>query len=113
MVATRADGVIVGPQELLSVSDVVGIDVVWLAADVDAHEWRDVLVQVRAHGEPVAAQIKRDGTDLLVRLGDRLRGLAPGQSLVAYDGDRVLAQATVSLTGRQAVERTRELATSS
>ena len=112
-VDTSANRVIVGPQELLSVSDVVGIDVVWLAEDVAAQDWRDVLVQVRAHGEPVAAQIKREGSDLLVRLSDRLRGLAPGQSLVAYDGDRVLAQATVSLTGRQAADRTRELAVSS
>ena len=35
-------------------------------------------------------------------------GLAPGQSLVVYDGDRVLGQATVALTGRAAAVHTRD-----
>ncbi|TGO03981.1 tRNA 2-thiouridine(34) synthase MnmA [Serinibacter arcticus] len=114
-VDTSANRVIVGADELLSVSDVVGGDVVWLAPGTavdgegadDGDRDLEVTVQVRAHGEPQAASVRRDGDDLLVRLHAPLRGLAPGQSIVVYDGDRVLGQATVALTGRRAAERTR------
>lgn len=107
-VDTAANRVIVGADELLSVSDVVGQDVVWLAPETGAAGELEVTVQVRAHGEPQAAVVRRVGDDLLVRLHAPLRGLAPGQSIVVYDGDRVLGQATVALTGRRAAERTRE-----
>ncbi|PWD52210.1 tRNA 2-thiouridine(34) synthase MnmA [Serinibacter arcticus] len=106
-VDTAANRVIVGPNELLSVSDVVGDEVVWLAPDVEADAWSEVLVQIRAHGDPLPASVRRDGSRLLVVLASPLRGLAPGQSLVVYDGDRVLGQATVGLTGRAAAEHTR------
>jgi len=112
-VDTVANRVIVGADELLSVSDVVGEDVVWLAPETPAADGAsgtselEVTVQVRAHGEPQAAVVRRDGDDLLVRLHAPLRGLAPGQSIVVYDGDRVLGQATVALTGRRAAGRTR------
>jgi tRNA-specific 2-thiouridylase len=32
---------------------------------------------------------------LVVRLGDPLRGVAPGQTVVLYQGSRVLGQATI------------------
>ena len=61
-------------------------------------------VQVRAHGRPVPADVTIDlGTGTLrARLHQHLRGLAAGQSVVVYspgdapDGDRVLAQATMT-----------------
>ncbi|GMA30736.1 tRNA-specific 2-thiouridylase MnmA [Litorihabitans aurantiacus] len=115
-VDTEANRVIVGPDELLSVRDVVGRGVVWLAPDVPADTETEVTVQVRAHGEPQAATIRvapgADGEEpeLLVRLHAPLRGLAPGQSVVVYDGDRVLGQATVALTGRRALEHGRAAA---
>ena len=62
--------------------------------------WRDVTVQVRAHGRPVPADVVVDeqtGT-LHAELHEGVRALAAGQSVVVYgghDGERVLAQATL------------------
>ncbi|ROR95611.1 tRNA-specific 2-thiouridylase [Salana multivorans] len=165
-VDTAANRVVVGPSELLSVRDVVATDPVWLAGDRWPGEWTDVLVQVRAHGEPVPALARlgerRGGHDagvdggggaagpdageqgrgsgpgagsgadswlgsgprsgagagsgsgeIQVLLGESLRGLAAGQSLVVYgagpvgarDGrDRVLGQGTIAVAGRAARE---------
>ena len=39
-------------------------------------------------------------TTLRVRLDRRIRGVAPGQSVVLYEGTRVVGSATISGTGR-------------
>jgi tRNA-specific 2-thiouridylase len=54
------------------------------------------LAQVRAHGEalPCAAEVVDGG--LVVRLEEPARGVAPGQTVVLYDGERVLASATIA-----------------
>jgi tRNA-specific 2-thiouridylase len=77
--------------------------------------WFDAEVQVRAHGAPVPARVRavpgeassaepradrEDGTSTAAAMeveltGTPLRGVAAGQSLVVYDGTRVLGQATV------------------
>ncbi|MPV38527.1 tRNA 2-thiouridine(34) synthase MnmA [Georgenia subflava] len=58
-VRPQSNQVVVGPSELLSVDELRGDQAVWLADDVPAGEWVDVEVQVRAHGEPVAARVRR------------------------------------------------------
>jgi tRNA-specific 2-thiouridylase len=58
----------------------------------------DVLVQVRAHGEPVPASADVADDRLVVEVGGRVRGVAPGQTAVLYDGDRVIGSATVDAT---------------
>ncbi|UNX53951.1 tRNA 2-thiouridine(34) synthase MnmA [Georgenia sp. TF02-10] len=93
--------VVVGPGELLSVTELRGRQTVWLAADVSATDWTTALVQVRAHGDPAPARVRRSGADgLEVLLDQPLRGLAPGQSVVVYAGTRVLGQATIERAGR-------------
>ncbi|GEL95549.1 tRNA 2-thiouridine(34) synthase MnmA [Cellulomonas composti] len=63
----------------------------------------DLQVQVRAHGTPVAARVEHaDATSVRVRVAAGLRGVAPGQSLVLYDADRVLGEATVTRSWRSA-----------
>ena len=58
-------------------------------------------MQVRAHGDPVPARARREtGGRVRVEVEGDLRGVAPGQSLVLYDGTRVLGQATVDGTER-------------
>lgn len=99
-----ANRVVVGPTELLSVRRIRGNQVVWFAEDVPAREPIGAEVQIRAHGDPVAAQVQRDGENLDVHLDEPLRGIAPGQSVVVYDGTRVLGQATISVAGRAAEE---------
>jgi len=98
---TVANRVVVGPAELLSVDEIVAADVVWLADDADP--LTDVAVQVRAHGDPVGASVEvRDG-ELVARLATPLRGIAAGQSIVVYDGTRVMGQASIARAGRAAV----------
>ncbi|UFU02094.1 tRNA 2-thiouridine(34) synthase MnmA [Ruania suaedae] len=98
----KANRVVVGPSELLSVTEISAGEVVWLADDVPAAEWTDVSVQVRAHGEPVDSRVMlRDG-ELLTELGSPLRGIAPGQSIVVYQGSRVLGQGNIVKAGRGA-----------
>ncbi|MFE7508553.1 tRNA 2-thiouridine(34) synthase MnmA [Promicromonospora sp. NPDC057488] len=114
--------VVVGPAELLSVDRIAGEKSLWFegvlpdaadggaAADggvpdgvvvPDAGGWFDAEVQVRAHGAPVPARVRADGTSLEVALtGTPLRGVAPGQSLVVYRGTWVLGQATVARSWR-------------
>src|SRR5699024_7496161 len=96
--------VVVGPSELLSVDEVRSTKAVWLAEDVAASDWTAAHVQVRAHGDPAAASVRRTEGDVLeVRLDSPLRGLAPGQSIVVYAGSRVLGQATIERAGRGAL----------
>jgi tRNA-specific 2-thiouridylase len=52
-------------------------------------------IQVRAHGGVADAVITPTGEGLDVRLREPLHGIAAGQKLVAYDGDVVLAAATI------------------
>ncbi|MDO5701137.1 MAG: tRNA 2-thiouridine(34) synthase MnmA [Bowdeniella nasicola] len=95
-----ANTVRVGPKEALSVRRIVADDVVWLANDDDAAA-PGVSVQVRAHGRAIDARVERDSTCLHVELGEPLRGIAPGQSIVVYRGTRVLGQATIARAHRE------------
>ncbi|MCB2413977.1 tRNA 2-thiouridine(34) synthase MnmA [Demequina sp. TTPB684] len=93
--------VTVGPESLLSVRELVGEQAVWLAPDASAVAPTPCLAQVRAHGEPVPGSVVRAGDRLTVSLDQPMRGVAAGQSLVVYDGTRVLGQATIA---KRAVE---------
>ncbi|HEY7987767.1 MAG TPA: aminomethyltransferase beta-barrel domain-containing protein, partial [Lapillicoccus sp.] len=48
-----------------------------------------------AHGEEHAATAWADGDTVHVRLAERARGVAPGQSVVLYSGTRVVGSATI------------------
>ncbi|MGM0384892.1 MAG: tRNA 2-thiouridine(34) synthase MnmA [Actinomycetota bacterium] len=93
--------VVVGPAALLSVDVIEGEGTVWLADDVPAAEPVPATVQLRAHGEPLPAFVRRQGTVLHVALDAPTRGLAAGQSAVVYAGSRVLGQATIRAAGRR------------
>lgn len=100
-VDTARNLVVVGPETLLSVRQLRGEDVVWLAPDVPASEPTPCLAQVRAHGEAIPASVVRvtdqAGVEgMVVDLDAPMRGVAAGQSLVVYQGSRVIAQATVA-----------------
>lgn len=95
-----ANRVVVGPQELLSVATITGRSASWLAP-LPERTPVEVDVQVRAHGRPVPAIAHRDGDEVTVEfVADRLRGIAPGQSMVLYRGTRVLGQSAISSTTR-------------
>ncbi len=98
-----------GPEALLAIDEIRGIKVSWAGlpiAEVATGEEFDCYAQVRAHGDPVPATARMDartcrGTaeagpdDLVVTLTEPLRGVAPGQTVVLYQGSRVLGQATI------------------
>jgi tRNA-specific 2-thiouridylase len=54
-----------------------------------------LLAQVRAHGAPVRCAVSLVDGALRADLGEDLHGVAPGQTLAIYDGERVVGSATV------------------
>jgi tRNA-specific 2-thiouridylase len=110
----KTNEVVVGPEALLAVTRLTGIRVSWAGRALpEAERGEDfrVHVQVRAHGEPEpgtarlvpqSAQPMDDDADprtagdrLIVELDEPMRGVAPGQTMVVYQGTRVLGQATI------------------
>ena len=97
----------VGPEALLAIYEIRGIKVSWAGlpiAEVATGDEFPCHAQVRAHGDPVpatarVAAVQDDAgverTELVVTLTDSLRGVAPGQTIVLYQGSRVLGQATI------------------
>jgi tRNA-specific 2-thiouridylase len=90
--------VTVGPSEALDVRRLTGIRASWTQAAIGGPV--ECLVQVRAHGEPVAATASTDGDTVTVTLHEPVRGVAAGQAAVLYDGSRVVGAATISATAR-------------
>ena len=74
--------VIVGPREALAVEGARITDANWLAEFGD----RPVMAKVRSMSRPVAARLDGDW----LRFDSPEYGVAPGQAVVLYDGDRVL-----------------------
>jgi tRNA-uridine 2-sulfurtransferase len=91
--------VTVGPAELLDVTAVTGERPVWTTGAPPADAF-DCLAQLRAHGEPVPATAHVSAHGLRVDLHRPVRGVAPGQAVVVYDGDVVLGSATIAATSR-------------
>lgn len=99
----KSNEVVVGPERMLDVVQLTGVRVSWAGRPVDEAERGEpfrVLVQVRAHGDPEPGTARvADGEDggprLVVDLDDPMRGVAPGQTMVVYQGTRVLGQATI------------------
>jgi len=91
--------VTVGPPTLLDVDHIEGIRPIWAGAPLGPAP-EPVIAQVRAHGSPMPAIARLDGDRLVVELLEPVRGLAPGQAVVIYDGTRVIGSATVDRTRR-------------
>jgi tRNA-uridine 2-sulfurtransferase len=88
--------VTVGSAEQLDVSRLVGVRPVWSGPAPGVPT--ACLAQVRAHGDPVTATAWCEGDRLVVELAAPLRGVAPGQAVVLYDGESVLGSATIDAT---------------
>jgi tRNA-uridine 2-sulfurtransferase len=91
--------VVVGEQELLGVDLIEGDHVRWCGPAPEGTV--EVSAQVRAHGSAHPATARCHGGRMHVVLTERIRGVAPGQSVVLYQGTRVLGSATITGTGRQ------------
>jgi tRNA-specific 2-thiouridylase len=81
--------VVIGPREELLGRGVIAREMNWLvdAPAVGSH----VEIQVRHRAAPARAEIVRlDGDEIELALDEAVAAITPGQSLVLYDGARVL-----------------------
>lgn len=82
--------VVIGPREELLGRGVIAREINWLvdsAPAVGSH----LQLQVRHHAVPAAAEVVRMGGDEIeLALDEPVAAITPGQSLVLYDGERVL-----------------------
>lgn len=107
--------VVVGSATLLSIDTVMAKELTWLASDdagaVISTDWREMgtdddqclYAQMRAHGRPipvVGLTVESQAGTLEITLAEMVRGIAAGQSLVVYRGNRVLAHAVIDSTRR-------------
>jgi tRNA-specific 2-thiouridylase len=97
-ISPKTNTVVVGGAAELQVGLVRCGRPVWIAEPPP--DLFDCEVQLRAHGMVSTARILPDGAGLRAVLGEPQRGVAAGQALVMYDGDRVLGSATILGTER-------------
>ena len=95
-VRAATNEVVVGTEELLGVNAISGDHARWCGPAPEGVV--RVGAQVRAHGEEHPATAWADGGRVEVRLDERIRGVAPGQSVVLYDGTRVIGSATIAVS---------------
>lgn len=94
--------VVVGPRSALARNTVGAQQVNWLAP-LPA-PGASVQVQVRHRGACVPSTVLRaDAQGIDVVLSESVQGVAPGQSLVLYDGDVVLGGGVITRAGRGAL----------
>ncbi len=89
--------VVVGSREELAISKIWGERAIWCGPDVTSEKKRG-FVQIRAHGSALDCTYYFDGSNLIAELDEPLLGLATGQAMVIYDGDRVVGSATICQT---------------
>jgi tRNA-specific 2-thiouridylase len=109
--------VTVGTADELAVAEIDGDHLRWCGAGPSGvHEAGrgsaepvvfDCLAQMRAHGDPVPAVARLDDPRgaVMLRLMQPVRGIAPGQTAVLYDGTRVIGSATITATRRPVAEQ--------
>ena len=86
----------VGPRDALAIKIISAIRPTWTGEPLSG-EWSGQ-VQVRAHGQPIAATAWVRHHDVEVVLDNTTTGVAPGQAVVLYAGSRVIGSATISAT---------------
>jgi tRNA-specific 2-thiouridylase len=85
----RERAVVIGPRHELLGHGVVAREMNWLADPRPVGS--RVQVQVRHRAAPAAAElIRSDGDEIELALDEPVSAITPGQSLVLYDGERVL-----------------------
>jgi len=89
-----ANTVVVAAGELLGVDVITGTHARWCGPAPEGVV--SVGAQVRAHGEEIPATAWADGEQVEVHLQRPVRGVAPGQCVVLYDGTRVVGSATIA-----------------
>lgn len=89
--------VVVGAREELAIASMRGERPVWCGPEVTTTPTRG-FVQIRAHGSALDCTYYLENGQLVAELDSPLLGLATGQAMVIYDGDRVVGSATICET---------------
>jgi tRNA-uridine 2-sulfurtransferase len=92
--------VTVGPAEALDVTALTAIRPRWCGTPPSGRG--RYTAQLRAHGEDVPVTAELVDGELRVAFEEPVRGIAPGQAVVLYDGTRVVGSATIAATDRAA-----------
>jgi tRNA-uridine 2-sulfurtransferase len=87
--------VTVGPADGLDVREIDADRPVWSGRSAPDGPI-DCLVQLRAHGETIAATCQPASDGVAIALSEPARGVARGQAAVFYDGETVLGSATIA-----------------
>lgn len=98
-ITPETNTVTMGPKEALPVRSLFGADVTCALTSPRTESWAG-LVQVRAHGAAMPALIETTDDGLLVTLQKPAGGIAPGQTMVCYDGTLVVGSATIKESER-------------
>jgi tRNA-specific 2-thiouridylase len=93
----KSNTVVVGERESLAISRIEGERIIW-CGPASGSEFRRGFVQVRAHGEAHPCSYFESSGQLIAELDQPIFGLATGQAMVIYDGDRVVGSATIAGT---------------
>ncbi len=88
--------VAVGPAPALAVAALRVDRPVWCGPRPELPS--ELVAQYRAHGSAVGCTVTSVGADLEVAFADTQSGVAPGQTVAFYDGDRVVGSGTIVTT---------------
>jgi tRNA-specific 2-thiouridylase len=92
--------VVIGPRAALLGRGVIAREINWLVDPLSAGA--RVSIRVRHRAEPAIAELVRvDGDEVELALDEPVTAITPGQSLVMYDGERVLGGGFIERAGRE------------
>ena len=95
----KSKTVFVGPPRLLEVNEITGVKPTFTNSEFRVGQ--NLQVQWRAHGNSVLSEIKEFSNGKVVFETDEfLRGVAPGQQAVFYEGDRVVGSVVIDSSRR-------------
>jgi tRNA-specific 2-thiouridylase len=92
--------IIIGPRDALLGRGVIARELNWLVDPVSLGSRVEVRVRHRA-GCAAAEVVRLDGGEIELALDEAVPAITPGQSLVMYDGDRVLGGGFIERAGRE------------
>ena len=94
----KTNTVVVGTKDALAISTIIGEKPIWCGVPPVTETEHRGFAQIRAHGAALPCTYSTTESSITAVLDEPLLGLATGQGLVIYDGDRVVGSATVSAT---------------
>ena len=97
----ESGAVVIGPREELLGRGVIAREINWLVS-APPTVGDEVQVQIRHHAPPVRGTLVRASADEIeITLDTTVAAITPGQSLVMYDGDRMLGGGVIERARRE------------